>query len=168
MPRSQHHHQPCQHQPSHPERILLSELIKACHPERGLAIREANRQTKSKDPVPHGSTTSDARSSLYITRLLAVVLSLLSTASFSQTARSFPGPKSELTSPNGRYVIQNVDHNEDYQHFLFLKDKTSGKSRQVYGYGRDASVVWSPDSRHFALNDGAGSDYTETKIFVRR
>jgi hypothetical protein len=39
-----------------------------CHPERSLAIREANRQTESKDPVPLRSATGDARSSLDVAR----------------------------------------------------------------------------------------------------
>jgi hypothetical protein len=85
-------------------------------------------------------------------------------AAQGQTFRNFPGRKSDLTSPNGRYVVQNVERDEEPRFVLSLKDKTTGKSRKVYEYGRGASVLWSPDSRHFAIDDAAGSDYTQTKI----
>src|SRR5208282_2683124 len=88
----------------------------------------------------------------------------LATPALSQISRNFPDKKSEITSPDGRYLVQNVDHHEEYRHVLFLKNKTTGKTRQVYEYTRGASVVWSPDSRHFAIDDGTGSDCTETKI----
>jgi len=157
---------------------------KPCHPERSLAMSEANRQTESKDPVLAGITTADPRNSKRVALRGAVIaaLAILTIPAQSQTSRNFPGPKSELASPDGRYVIQNVDpsqhdanrnsancttslHNEEYDHFLFLKDKVTGKSRQIYQYGRGVSVVWSPDSGHLAINDYAGSDYTETSIF---
>jgi len=139
---------------------------KRCHPERSLAMSKANRQTKSKDPVPAGGTTGDMRNSHPgAWRTLALAgLALVAIPSLAQTSKRFPGPKSELTSPNGRYVLRNEDHYENYKHFIFLKDKTAGKSREVYEYGRSATVVWSPDSQHFAINDYAGSDYTETTI----
>jgi hypothetical protein len=147
--------------------LSSSKTNSLCHPERSLAIREANRKAKSKDPVPTGAIIGDTRNSRFTNRISLLVTALLIASALSsraQTSRNFPGPKPELTSPNGRYAIQNVDHNAHYHHFLFLKDKTTGKSRQVYEYGRGASVVWSPDSHHFAIDDGAGSDYTETKI----
>jgi hypothetical protein len=129
-------------------------------------MSEAHRQTQSKDPVPAGSITGAKRHSRSAAcrQLILGVVAVVVIPSLAQVSRNFPGPKSELTSPNVRYVIQNVDHNEEYKHFLFLKDKATGTSRQVYEYGRSASVVWSPDSRHSAINDYAGSDYTETSI----
>lgn len=92
------------------------------------------------------------------------LIAILAMQAQSQVSRDFPGKKSEITAPDGQYVVQNVDHNEDYRHVLFLKNKATGKVRQVYEYTRGVSVVWSPDSRHFAIDDGAGSDYTETRI----
>jgi hypothetical protein len=38
--------------------------MKPCHPERSLAMSEANRQTKSKDLMFAGATTGDADLSL--------------------------------------------------------------------------------------------------------
>jgi hypothetical protein len=117
--------------------------------------------------VPAGSITGAKRHSRSdaCRQLILGVVAVVVIPSLAQVSRNFPGPKSELTSPNGRYVIQNVDHNEEYKHFLFLKDKATGTSRQVYEYGRSASVVWSPDSLHLAINDYAGSNVAETYIF---
>jgi hypothetical protein len=36
--------------------------------------------------------------------------------------------------------------------------------RKIYDYGRSASVVWAPDSRHFAVNDYAGSNVADAYI----
>jgi hypothetical protein len=139
--------------------------LNICHPERSLATREAYRQTKSKDPLRAGITDSDARSSLPFTRVLVVSLVLSSAvASFAQSERSFPGKKSELISRDGRWMLQNVDRDQEPYHSILLKDNTSGKSRKVCDYSRSVRVLWAPDSRHFALNDYAGSNFTETTI----
>ena len=128
-------------------------------------MSKANRQTESKDPyrlrtarIDAGRSHSSALS-LYILSLIVV----LAIPALSQVSRNFPNKKSEITSPDGRYLVQDVDHNQEYR-VLFLKDKTTGKTRQVYEYTRGASVIWSPDSRHFVVDDSAGSDYTETRI----
>jgi len=128
-------------------------------------MSEANRQTQSKDPYHLRTACIDVGHSrrsplnLYIMSLIVV----LAVPALSQVSRTFPDKKSEITSPDGRYLLQDVDHNQEYR-VLFLKSMTTGKARQIYKYTRNASVVWSPDSRHFAIDDAAGSDYTETKI----
>lgn len=127
---------------------------------------EANRLTESKDRYHLRAACIDAGnfrrgpSNLYVLSLIAA----LAIPALSQVSRNFPDKKSEIVSPDGQYLVENVDHHEEYTHVLFLKNKTTGETRQVYEYTRGASVVWSPDSRHFAIDDGAGSDYTETKI----
>ena len=125
---------------------------------------EANRQTQPKDPALADSAGDAKRNSHSVTwsRLIVGALGLIAASSTSQVSRNFPGKKSEIASPDGRYIIQNVDHNDGYT--LLLKDTATGAARQVYEYTRGAGVVWSPDSGHFAVDDGAGSDYTETKI----
>jgi hypothetical protein len=137
-----------------------------CHPERSLVVSKANRQTESKDPYYLGAVPSNHCHSLRNALAVCVLsLTVIFAVPFqSQASRNFPGGKSEITSPDGRYAVLNVDHNEEYRHVLFLKHKTTEKVRQVYEYTRSANIVWSPDSRHFAIDDGAGSDYTETKI----
>jgi len=142
-----------------------SNALNVCHPECSLTTREAYRQMKSEDPLRVGTPDSDARSSVPATRVLVVALVLFSAvASFGQSARSFPGKKSELISPDGRWMLQNVDRDQEPYHSILLKDNTSGKRRKVCDYGRSVRVIWAPDSRRFALNDYAGSNFTKTTI----
>ena len=96
--------------------------------------------------------------------ILMMSFLLLPVVSFSPTARRFPGNKSELTSPDGHWTLQNVDRDQEPHHSILLKENTTGKARKICDYNRSAAVIWSPDSRHFALNDYAGSDFTETTI----
>jgi hypothetical protein len=139
---------------------------KPCHPERSLTLREANRRTKSKDPVSAGATTRNERDPDVAAGgiFVLMIFLLLPIASFGQAARSFPGEKSELTSPDQRWTLQNVDRDEEPYHTILLKDNTSGKIRRIYDYDRSVRVVWAPDSCHFAINEYAGSDFTETSI----
>ena len=45
----------------HSSSHVTSTAPKPCHPERSLAMSEANRQTESKDLAHSGSCTSDER-----------------------------------------------------------------------------------------------------------
>ncbi len=47
---------------------------------------------------------------------------------------------------------------------LVLRNLKSGDHRVLYTYDRDATVVWSPDSRWIVINDFAGSDYTNNLL----
>jgi hypothetical protein len=45
-----------------------------------------------------------------------------------------------------------------------LKNNATREARKICEYGRHVSVLWSPDSRYFALNDYVGSNIAETFI----
>ena len=77
------------------------------------------------------------------------------------THRTGPG----IPSPNERYRILNVQcaRPSDDRAFVLLGPKKKSR-RLLYSYGRDASAVWSPDSSMIAVNDYAGSDYTENRV----
>jgi hypothetical protein len=45
-----------------------------------------------------------------------------------------------------------------------LLEVKSGGHRTLYTYDRDATVNWSPDSLWIAINDYAGSDYTNNVV----
>lgn len=96
-----------------------------------------------------------------------LIFVLLSTLSYAQTNYArFPGKRSELSSPDGHYVLVNVDSDREPYHSIILKEKSTSTMRKISDYGRSATVVWAPDSRHFALNDYAGSDFTSTHIIA--
>jgi hypothetical protein len=71
---------------------------------------------------------------------------------------SFPGSRSETKSPNGRYVIQNVDSDQPPAHTLILMDMRNGSTNTVYKYARHVDVLWSPSSDATVINDYEGSN----------
>jgi len=73
-----------------------------------------------------------------------------------------------VTSPDGRYQVLNVfcsDQTNGRELALVLRHVKSDKRRTLYTFERDATVVWSPNSRWVAINDYAGSDYTNNIVF---
>jgi hypothetical protein len=141
----------------------LGNTPNACHPERSLATSEANRQTQSKDPL-HGGAAKRPRACTWMMSILLTFLLLLPIMSFGQAVTRFPGLKSELASPDRRWVLQNLDRDQEPHHSILLKSNATGKTRKICDYERHASVIWSPDSRYFALNDYAGSDFSDASI----
>ncbi len=80
---------------------------------------------------------------------------------------SFPGVKSETKSPDGRYVIQNVDDEKrEPAHTLTLIDTRNGSATKIYSYGRHVDVLWSPISSAFVVNDYEGSDASHPVLFT--
>lgn len=78
--------------------------------------------------------------------------------------RAFRRP---VTSPDGRYRVSNVfcsDQSHERELALVLRNLKSGETRTLYTYNRDASVVWSPDSRWIAIDDFAGSNITNNLL----
>jgi hypothetical protein len=103
-----------------------------------------------------------------ITRLLAGFL--LAGPAVGQTSDCVPNGRSagpSATSPDGRYEVLKVfcsNQANERELALVLRNVQSGESRTLYAYDRDATVVWSPDSRWIAINDYAGSDYTNNVV----
>ena len=79
---------------------------------------------------------------------------------------SFPGRTAKLRSPDGRYVIENVDYDErDPAHGLFLVDTKTRAKIKIQGYARGVDVLWSPESEAFVVNDHEGSDSTRPLLY---
>ncbi len=73
-----------------------------------------------------------------------------------------------VLSPDGRYKVLNVlcsKRADDTRAVLVLLDVKTGVRRILYPYARDATVVWSPDSHRIAINDYAGSDFTNNLVY---
>jgi len=87
----------------------------------------ANRRTESKDPVHVGRTTGDTRYSHsgIVRTLILGALALAAIPSLAQISMGFPGPKSELSSRDGRYVLQNIDRDEEPKHSILLRDRST-------------------------------------------
>jgi hypothetical protein len=71
-----------------------------------------------------------------------------------------------VLSPDRHYEIENVVCSKDTEErALVLHNIDTGVRRILYTYTRDATVLWSPDSHYVAINDYAGSDYTNNLVF---
>ncbi len=71
-----------------------------------------------------------------------------------------------VLSPDHRYEIENVVCSKaTNERALVLHNVNSGVRRTLYTYTRDATVLWSPDSHYVAINDYAGSDYTNNLVY---
>jgi len=82
--------------------------------------------------------------------------------------------RNTLTSPNGRYVLENVDGRppapgdpelRDW-HKIYLIDTKRHTSELLYQYGRCVNVLWSPSSEAIAVNDFYASDDSISMLFV--
>lgn len=72
-----------------------------------------------------------------------------------------------VTSPDGHYEVLKVfcsSRPNERELALVLRNVQSGETRTLYTYERAAGVIWSPDSRWVAINDYAGSDYTNNVV----
>ena len=72
-----------------------------------------------------------------------------------------------VTSPDGRHQVLDVlcsNQGEGRSMAFVLLNIKSGERRNLYVYTRAAYATWSPDSRWIAINDYAGSDYTNNVV----
>ncbi len=109
--------------------------------------------------------------------IVAIILCLFflswsTLAAFEKRPVRFPGERSQMESPDGRYVLINVDSENKEQilslggnHALFLQNSKTGKKEKIYSYDRYVEVLWSPNGRRMIINDYGGSDYAFPIIF---
>jgi hypothetical protein len=100
--------------------------------------------------------------------LLAVLCGLLCLAlANAQSHSTFPGEKSISKSSNGWYVVRNIDdENLHPTHRLELEDSLTRTKVKLFDYDRSVDVLWSPAGSKFIVIDYAGSDLTESYIYV--
>ncbi len=73
--------------------------------------------------------------------------------------------KSRAPSPDGHFVLVNVDSDSEPHHTVFLATRGSKATRKLFAYGRGIEVLWSPNSQLFIVNDYAGSDYSRCRVY---
>jgi hypothetical protein len=102
------------------------------------------------------------------TMLTRFLPSCLLISSMAWATDCMPGTRvgPSVTSPDGQYRVSKVlCSNQSDQRALVLHNNKSGDERLLYTYTRNATILWSPDSRNIAINDYAGSDFTENLVF---
>ncbi|MBZ5598730.1 MAG: hypothetical protein LAN83_10440 [Acidobacteriia bacterium] len=99
-----------------------------------------------------------------------ILISLLAISSLAWAQDCVPSARRwrpPVTSPDGQYRVSNVycsDQTQERAFALVLRNLKSGEHRILYTFNRDAIALWSPDSRWIAINDYAGSDYTNNVV----
>jgi len=108
---------------------------------------------------------------IIITSILVPLYSFAATAG-SQKVMQFPGESSQIASPNGRYILVNVDSESEEHtlalggnHALYLRDLRTSKEKKIYAYGRKVEALWSPRGNRLMISDYGGSDYANCLIF---
>ncbi len=97
---------------------------------------------------------------------MRVFLILLGSSLVLWAGECVPGgrpARAAVVSPDGRYRLLDLlcsNPSEAQRGALVLAETKSGTRRTIYNYNRDAGALWSPDSRHIAVNDYAGSNVT--------
>jgi Amidohydrolase family len=78
---------------------------------------------------------------------------------------TFPGERTELEGPDGRFAVVWVaaDENPSGKHELLIKDLRVGSARLLLRFGRSVSVAWSPNGRlHHGYLDQEGRGHPRT------
>jgi len=121
-------------------------------------------------------------SPLTISFFVAVsVLMNYAQATCATNSATFPGRLTELKSPNGLYTIKNVDKpfgsGKTESHILYFLRTGQEKPlalniHRLYeseltmgSYNRSVEVLWSPNSKAFALTDWAGSNIASAYLY---
>src|SRR5512142_2647201 len=84
----------------------------------------------------------------------------------------FPGTGEAFASPNGRFVIRNVNRDPSPTafsgsfHALWLRDAATGKERKLCDYLRHVQVAWNSRSDRILVNDYWASNESRLLIFT--
>ncbi len=89
----------------------------------------------------------------------------LPVALYSEKVVEFPGKNGDAKSPDGRYLVENVDSDKEPHHSLLLKNLKTGGVHSLCNYKRHVTALWSPDGQKLVVNDSAGSDFSKSLIF---
>jgi Tol biopolymer transport system component len=97
---------------------------------------------------------------------LAITLLILTAAAGEKRGAivSFPSDQT-APSPDGRYVVLNVDSDKEPEHTLFLVERPSKAKRKLLVYGRYTEALWNPNSDLIAITDYAGSNVAQCLVF---
>jgi hypothetical protein len=79
----------------------------------------------------------------------------------------FPGKSSNYPSPDGRYMLVNVDDaSMNPPHKLLLRDNKTGGETTLLSYNRWVGVLWSPSGSALLVNDHKESDEADVYVFT--
>src|SRR5262249_29614692 len=84
------------------------------------------------------------------------------------TRRAHPASPEITASPSGRILVEHLVTDYEKPRQIRLRDAAGGvEPALLYEYQRSAEAVFSPDERWIAVNDYAGSNVAEVRLFRR-
>jgi hypothetical protein len=91
------------------------------------------------------------------------ILSAQESVKSTTASVSFPD-NSQAVSPDGRYVVVDVDSLSEHYHTVFLTDLQFNTRRKLFNYDRNIDVLWSPDSKLLAVTDYGDSNFSRCSV----
>jgi carboxypeptidase family protein len=73
--------------------------------------------------------------------------------------------RSEIKSPDGRYVILAGDHDSSTKHIVFFEDTTLQTRRLLLTYDQHMSLLWHANSKVFAVTNYVTDDNSDCEIY---
>lgn len=94
-----------------------------------------------------------------------------SALAWSPPPNGFPGSDNRIKSPDGRYVLRNVDYpagkdTVENWHSIFLLDRKTDREKLFYKYERWVDILWRPSSDALILNDHWASNESRVVLFL--
>jgi hypothetical protein len=72
----------------------------------------------------------------------------------------FPGKESQLVSPDGEYILINVESDSEEQarslggkYALYIRDTSTGEQEKLYAYNEHVEALWSPKGGNVLINE---------------
>ncbi|WP_333642339.1 hypothetical protein [Mesotoga prima] len=85
--------------------------------------------------------------------------------SISPTYCNFSREAVKLYSPDRAFVVENIVRPIETGNRLFLRNAIDSKGILICVYLRSVDVLWSKDSKAFAVNDWGGSNFAEAYLY---
>ncbi len=105
-------------------------------------------------------------------RLAIIIMVLLTGHAFGAGDGLFPPLVEKSVSPDGRYEVScrqadlTNDKSDDTQWYeLYLRDGSTGVDEFIQNFIGSVRILWSPDSRHFAVTYWMGGRSSRIKVY---
>lgn len=100
------------------------------------------------------------------TALLMSAFACAALPAHTEPLTTFPGTSDRIASPDGRFVIIEIDRDRPPYHVLMLENVKTGDERPIRSFDRHVDVMWAPNAQRFFLNDWRASDEADCLVLT--
>lgn len=93
--------------------------------------------------------------------VLATIIVLLASYGARAGVVRFPGIAHQSMSPDGKYILLNIDHDRPPYHTLNLRNQINGSESEILSYSRHIEISWAQNSRVYFINNYSNSDISD-------